>query len=225
MAYENYLFVSWTDGTPLTGTRLAQMSTNIEQVKDVVDDKATGVIRLNEVTSAVPNTTPGYTDFAEHEIIYLRDDSTTGGSDRRVSIGANRYYKVNVNIPSIAILAAGGEDAKYTLNVYSGANIADSGKLLLGSWDVSPPPYTYINVATLAPVIGSEILKTTTYPTKLGAGTFSIVKSTTTAVINQSFFASVARTVGASSNNATGWRVDAGVTSPIQFSVEDAGGV
>ena len=224
MTYENYLFVSWTDGTPLTSTRLSQMSTNIEQVKDVIDDKATGVIKVNEVTSAVPSTS--YTDFAEHEIIYLNDGSSVGAPDNRVSIGANRYYRVVVNIPSISVTLAGGEDCRYTINTYLGANIADSGKLLLGAWDVTPAPSTYVNLAGGIANISNAALKlNATYPSRLGAGSYSILKTTTTALTNQRFFASVKRTVGASSNNATSWRVDATATSPIQIYVEDVGGI
>ena len=51
MAYENYTFVSWTDGTPITGDRLAQMSTNIDQVKDATDDKPYGLLKFKTVTS------------------------------------------------------------------------------------------------------------------------------------------------------------------------------
>ena len=97
MAYENYNFVSWSDGTPITSLRLSQMSTNIEQVKDVIDDKASGVLKFNQLTTQSPNAT-GYSDFTEHEVIYLKDESGTGGSDRRVSIAENRYYKIIVNI-------------------------------------------------------------------------------------------------------------------------------
>lgn len=220
MTYENYLFVSWTDGTPLTGTRLAQMSTNIEQVKDVIDDKATGVIKMVEYTSA----TISFSDFTEHEVGYLRDESSSGGADRRISIGANRYYRMMVNIPSISVTAAGGEDCKYVINAYQGANVADTGKLLLGSWEVTPAPFTYINLALGAASLTNVAIKGS-YPSKLGAGSYSVLKSTTTALVNQNFFVSVTRSQGASPANPTNWRVDASATSPIQIYVEDVGGV
>jgi len=223
MAYENYLFLSWTDGTPITGGRLAQMSTNIEQVKDVVNDKATGVLKFKNEVAQQPNSV-GYSDFVEHEIIFLKDESGTGGSDNRVNIDANRYYKVVLNIPTISVMNAGSEDSKYTVNIYSGLGLANS-PTKIGWWEFTPPPYTYINTAAGAANIANEILKTSTYHTKIGGGTFSILKSTPTALTNQSFFATVTRTQGVSSNNAPNWRIEANAICPIQIYVEDAGGI
>jgi hypothetical protein len=218
MTYENYLFVSWTDGTPLTGTRLAQMSTNIEQVKDVIDDKATGVIKMVEYNSTVPpNST--YYDYAEHEVGYLRDESSSGGADSRITIDANRYYKMVVNIPSISVNTFGGEDCKYTINAYQGLNVSDTNKLLLASWDVTPAPYAKIDFFN-----NTIVQKTSSYPSKFGGGTYSVLKSTSTALVNKSFFVSVTRTQGII-NVPTTWRVDGGSSNPIQIYVEDVGGV
>jgi hypothetical protein len=230
MAYENYLFVSWTSGTPITGARLAQMSTNIEQVKDVINNKATGVIKFTQVTSQSPNST-GYSDFysnvntaTEHDIIYLRDDSGTGGSDNRVSIDANRYYKVTVNIPAITVLNAGAEDSKYTVNIYSGTGLGNS-PTKIAFWEFTPPPYTYINTAGGTANISNAALKTATYPTKIAGGTFTVLRSTPSALVNQSFFATVYRTQGASANNAPLWRVEGNSAAPLQLYIEDAGGI
>ena len=52
MAYENYSQVSWTDGTPITGDRLQQMSTNTQQVKEATDDAPQGVKKIKSVASA-----------------------------------------------------------------------------------------------------------------------------------------------------------------------------
>ena len=51
MAYENYTFVSWSDGTPITSERLAQMSMNVEQVRDANDNKPNGILSFEEITS------------------------------------------------------------------------------------------------------------------------------------------------------------------------------
>jgi len=225
MAYENYNFVSWTDGTPITGARLSQMSTNIEQVKDVIDDKATGVLRMNEITSLVPNST-GYATFTETEIIYLKDQSGTGGSDRRVTIAENRYYKITVNIPAISVLSAGAEDSKYVISVYNGTSLADSGKQKLAYWEVTPHTYSLLNVSTGLPAnIANEAVKSNTYPSKIGLGTYSVLKTTGSSLTNQSFFLTVARTAGANTNNAPNWRIEGNASAPIQIYVEDAGGV
>lgn len=223
MAYENYSFVSWTDGTPITSTRLGQMSTNIEQVKDVIDDKAQGILKMNESTSTLPNST-GYSGFAENPVIYLKDESGTGGSDRRVTISANRYYKVTVNIPSISVLNAGSEDSKYVINMYNGTDLGNS-PAKIASWEVTPHTYSYINVASAAANIANEALKTTTYVSKIAGGTYSVLKTTGSALTNQSFFLTVTRSAGANTNNAPNWRIDANATSPIQIYVEDVGGI
>lgn len=223
MAYENYNFVSWSDGTPLTGTRLAQMSTNIEQVKDVIDDKAQGVLRMNELTSVTPNST-GYSNFTENEIIYLKDESGTGGSDRRVTIGENRYYKITVNIPSISVLNAGCEDSKYVINLYNGTSLANS-PTKIAYWEITPHTYSLVNTAGATANIANEALKTSSYPSKIASGTYSVLKTTSTAQTNQSFFLTVARSAGANTNNAPNWRVDATASSPLQIYVEDVGGI
>lgn len=224
MAYENYNFVSWTDGTPITSLRLAQMSTNIEQVKDVIDDKALGVLSMNELTTQSPNSI-GYSGFTENEILFLRDDSGTGGSDKRVTISENRYYKVIVNIPAISVLNAGCEDSKYVINVYNGLSLADTGKQKLAFWEITPHTYSFVNVASGAANIANEAIKTTTYPSKIGSGTYSVLKTTGLTLNSQSFFLTIARSAGANTNNAPNWRIEGNASAPIQIYIEDAGGI
>jgi hypothetical protein len=225
MAYENYNFVSWSDGTPITSLRLSQMSTNIEQVKDVIDDKATGVLKFNQLTTQSPNAT-GYSDFTEHEVIYLKDESGTGGSDTRVSIAENRYYKITVNIPAISVLSAGAEDSRYVINLYNGSNIADAGKQKLGYWEITPHTFTFANVAMGLPAnIANEAIKSNTYPSKIGSGTYTVLQTTGSSLTNQSFFLSVSRVAGANIVNAPNWRIEGNSSAPIQIYVEDAGGI
>jgi len=222
MAYENYNFVSWTDGTPLSSARLAQMSTNIEQIKDVIDDKALGVLSFNELTTQVVYAS---NNFSENEVLYLTDDTGSGGSDKRVTILENRYYKVTVNIPAISVLNAGCEDSKYVINVYNGLNIADTGKEKIAYWEVTPHTFSFINVASVAANINNEALKSATYPSKIAAGTYSVVRVTGSALTNQSFFLTVARSAGANTNNSPAWRIEGNSSAPIQIYVEDAGGI
>ena len=227
MAYENYNFVSWSDGTPISSLRLSQMSTNIEQVRDVVDDKASGVIKFNQLTTQVPNAT-GYSTFVENVIISLKDESATSGQDRRVSISENRHYKVTVNIPAIGILRPGAEDATYIIRLYKGVYLADTGNTKIATWEVTPHTYSLINLANVAQAnanISHHALKSNTYPSKIGAGTYTILTTTGAALTNQSFFLTVARLIGANSNNAGNWRIEGSATAPIQIYVEDAGGI
>ena len=222
MAYENYNFVSWTDGTPISSTRLAQMSTNIEQVKDVIDDKAFGVLSLNELTTQANYAS---NNFTENEVIFLKDDTGTGGSDKRVTIFENRYYKITVNIPAISVLNAGCEDSKYVINVYNGLSLSDAGTQQIAYWEVTPHTFSFINVASGSADIANEAIKSATYPSKIAGGTYSVVRTTGTALTNQSFFLTVARSAGANTNNAPAWRVEGNASAPIQIYVEDAGGI
>lgn len=223
MAYENYNFISWSDGTPVSSNRLSQMSTNIEQVKEVVDDKAQGLLKFNQIQTQFPNST-GYADFAEYEIIALKDESGSGGADRRVTIAENRYYRVGVNIPSIAVLGRGAEDSKYIINIYQGVSKDDPNSIKIGSWEITPHPFAYIDVSAVANS-NTMSVKTNTYPSKVASGLFSVIQTTTTAITNESFVVSIARNVGSSANNAPRWRVEGNSSSPIQFFVEDIGGI
>ena len=222
MAYENYNFVSWTDGTPISSTRLAQMSTNIEQVKDVIDDKAFGVLSFNQLTTQANYAS---NNFTENEVLYLKDDTGTGGSDKRVTISENRYYKITVNIPAISVLNAGCEDSKYVINIYNGLSLADAGREKIAYWEVTPHTFSFINVASGSAVIANEAIKSATYPSKIAGGTYTVVRTTGTALTNQSFFLTVARSAGANTNNAPAWRVEGNTSAPVQIYVEDAGGV
>ena len=222
MAYENYSFVSWTDGTPLSSDRLAQMSTNIEQVKTANDDKAYGVLALKNVTSAQPNTT-GYNTFTTFELISLKDESGTGGSDNRVTIGGSRYYKVVINFPGVLVRSAGGEDCRFILTINSGT--FGGANTELANYSFTIPTYSYINVASAAANIANEALKTTnTYPTRVGAGKYEILTTTdASGLTSQSFFCTFTREVGVSSNNPTRFYIPANETK-MQIYVEDAGG-
>ena len=218
MAYENYRFISWTDGTPISSDRLGQMSTNIEQVKDATDDRPQGLIQFIESTSDVPNSV-GYSDFAEYELISLKYDAP---SDRRVSVDGNRYYKLVLNFPGFLIKAAGAEDSIYSIKFYQGT--FGNASTLLNTWRVSPHIFSYYNVDTdPSPTLNS--VKSSGYPTIIGAGTYShVITSTSSGVNSESFYVAFKRDQGASSNNAPAYYVQGSLTS-IQFYAEDIGGV
>lgn len=227
MAYENYYFVSWTAGTPLSGDRLAQMSTNIEQVKEASEINTKGIIAFNSTSASLPNTT-GWTDFAEHEIIALRDESLFDIQDildNRVSVAQNRYYKITLNLPCIVVNGPGCEDSRFTISLYEGTDLANTSNLQ-AAWDITPHTYSYINVASAAANIANEALKTTTTrSTRLGGGLYSYVLSSSTAITNKSFYITVKRIAGANTNNAPSWYVFANSSARIQMYAEDAGGL
>jgi hypothetical protein len=219
MAYENYSFVSWTDGTPLSSDRLAQMSTNIEQVKTANDDKAIGVLALKNVTTSTANSN---TYGSEVEIIGLKDESGSGGADNRVTIASNRYYKVVLNFPGIAIYGAGGEDGRFILRLYNG--ISGSSPTEIAEYQFSMPIHSFINTASAVANVANHTLKTAPRSTRVGAGKYEIVlTSDASGLTNQSFYCSLERAAGVSSNNPSSYQVVASVSN-MQLYVEDAGG-
>jgi len=220
MAYENYSFVSWTDGTPLSSDRLAQMSTNIEQVKTANDDKSIGVLALKNVTSSTANSN---TNATEVDIVALKDESGTGGSDNRVTISANRYYKVVLNFPGVVIYGAGGEDGRFILRLYNGVS-GVGAPTELAEYQFSMPSHTFINTSSAVANIANNQLKTSPRTTRVGAGKYEVVlTSDASGLTNQSFYCSLERATGVSSNNASTYQVPASVTK-MQLYVEDAGG-
>lgn len=218
MAYENYRFISWTDGTPLTGERLAQMSTNIEQVKEATDDRPQGLIQFHQISTDVPNAT-GYSDFAEYELISLKEDPP---ADRRVSVDGNRYYKLHLNFPGFLVKARGAEDSTFLIKFYQGT--FGNASTLLNTWRVTPPIFSYYDVSSNASTTTTSV-KSNGYPTRFGAGDYSYVVTTSSSGISaESFYVAIKRDQGASANNAPAYYIPSGGTT-MQFYVEDIGGI
>lgn len=218
MAYENYTPVSWTDGTPITGDRLQQMTTNIEQVKDATDDNPKGLIKIKTITS----NSADYSDFSEREVISLKDESGTGGADNRVSVDVNRYYRITLNFSGIAIKEPGNEDSTFNLKICSGT--FGGANSTLATYKITIPPYTYLNSASNAtPVISDHTVKQSAFYTRVGAGMYSAVEVTSTAISNGEYFVSIGRTQGASNNSPTAYFIQA-ADAKCQLYIEDIGG-
>lgn len=218
MAYENYNFVSWTTGTPITGERLAQMSTNIEQVKDATDDKPQGILKFKQDSA----NTSAFSDFSEHELIKLADESGSGGADNRVSVSGNRYYKVVLNFPGFRIKGKGMEDSTYNLRVYSGT--FGGANTPITTWSVTPHTFDFYDTATNASTVTTTV-KSTGYDTIIGTGTYVFtLSSNSSGLSGESFFVAVDRTQGTSTTNAPDYFIRAN-NSPMQLYIEDAGGV
>ena len=226
MAYENYSQVTWTDGTPISGDRLQQMSTNIQQVKESTDDSPQGLKKIKSVATSSST----FTNYATYnEIISLKDDTGSGGTDNRVTIAGSRYYRVTLSFTGFVVEAKGAEDSTYTVALYNGlsASIGAASQILTA--DFTPPVFAFINVASLggSATIANIALRNDAYDSKFGSSTISTVLSTSSSgLTNQSFFAAVKREQGASSANAPSYYVPASSTVKLlQLYVEDIGGV
>ena len=218
MAYENYNFVSWTTGTPITGERLAQVSTNIEQVKDATDDKPQGIIKFKQDST----NTSSFSDYNEHELIKLADESGSSGPDNRVSVDGNRYYKVCLSFPGFYIKGKGMEDSTYKLRMYSGT--FGGANTLITTYSFSPHTFDFFDTASNASTLQTTI-KSVGYDTILGSGSYSyVLASNSSGLTGESFFVTVDRDQGTSTTNAPDYFVRAN-NSSIQFYIEDVGGV
>lgn len=220
MAYENYSFVSWTEGTPITGERLQQMSTNTEQVKLATDGKPKGILRLKTVSSDSPsNTTSNANLAASYEVISLKNES--GNPDNRITLETGRAYKLTLIFPGIEVNTTGGEDATYELGIKRG--VFGNTTSNISVYQLNSGPIMFANVSTTA-------ANNTNLSTLLnlhsgyhfGAGTYTaIVIGDGTA--NESFTVDIRKVAGPSgSNRATAYAV-VGSEVPIQLMIEDIG--
>lgn len=216
MAYENYRYVSWSSGTPITGERLSQMSNNIEQVKEATDGRPVGVVQLQQVTNDLPNSS-GYTDFAEHEIISLKEDPPI---DKRVNLPENRFYKLTLHFPGFVVQQRGAEDSTFLIRFYEG--VFGVASTLINTWRVTVPPFAFYDVSS-NPSNSTITPKSVGYPTRVGAGDYTIILDSGLGLVGQSFYATVKRDQGASSNNPPAYFIPASGTA-MQFYVEDVGG-
>lgn len=213
MAYENYSFVSWSDGTPITGARLAQMSTNIEQVKDANDDKPKGILKWKQNSSNIVVTSNIFTPF---ELIALKDEG--GGTDNRVTIDTGRYYRITIHFPGFVAATAGGEDSTYFLSLNEGifgGVVSEKANYKFNSGVVA-----YVNTASAAANINNIALTTNR---RFAAGTYSVVV-VSTGLTNASFHVKAGKVQGLSNNNASSYTIAAS-DSPMQLYIEDIGGV
>lgn len=223
MAYENYSIVSWTDGSPITGERLQQMSTNIQQIKEATDDAPQGVKKYKTVQTS----SASFSTFSTtNEIIALKDESSTSGPDNRVTIDANRFYKVTLNFTGFVVDAKGAEDSYYVVSIHSGTH--GSTNTMIYQALFTPPIFAYINVASAggSATINNIALRSDSYDSRFGAGCHSVVlTSGAGGFTNRSYFAAVNRFQGLNSANAPSYSVPA---SPgdreLQLYVEDIGG-
>jgi len=219
MAYENYRFVSWSNGTPITGDRMAQLSTNIEQVKLATDDRPQGIIKYSKLT-ALQSYAAG--NVAENTLVNLRDD-TPSGSDNRVSADSDRYVRLMVTFPGIKITARGAEDTRYELTIKQGLD-TDPSPVTLAKFYLNPHLYAFYDVATNGASTETIDVRSGGNDVYFGAGSYSTVIDSSTGLTNVNFFVSVKRIANSDMTNSPGYTVMSSSTSPLEFYAEDIGG-
>jgi hypothetical protein len=218
MAYENYRFVSWSNGTPITGERMAQLSTNIEQVKLATDDRPQGVIKYSKLT-ALQSYASG--NVAKNTLVNLRDD-TPSGSDNRVSADSDRFVRLMVTFPGIKISARGAEDTRYELTINQGLD-TDPSPTILSKFYLNPHIYAFYDVSASASTTTVSV-RSSGNNVYFGAGSYSTVIDSSTGLSNVNFFVSIQRIANSNMTNSPGYTVMSSSSSPLEFYAEDIGG-
>lgn len=232
MAYENYSFVSWSEGTPITSLRLHQMSTNTHQVKLATDSLPKGVLKFKQIASGdSPSTATVNANIqGNYEVIALKNEG--GGVDNRITLENGRRYRITVSFPGVKVATAGGEDSIYHLAIKRGT-ITTPGNVIANVY-LESYPGLYVNVASTAvsnvtvtsggnTIVSANNITPNT-DIRFGAGTYSYVFSGA-GEVNESFFVEIKKTAGSSgANRITTYSIAASET-PIQFYIEDVGAV
>ena len=218
MAYENYRFVSWTDGTPISSDRMAQMSMNIEQVRDFNDSKPAGVLEFIELTT---NNIVANVGGVSTSMLALSNPA--GGSDQRVTISDNRYYKLTIVFPGFTVYAKGAEDSVLVLQAWKAVSGGYSATSPLMEWNFTQSPHVMYNTASNANIASSGQTFRQDYA-RLGSGTYSIYLESGGGLNAESFSVAVKRIFGTSgSTNAPQISVNPTATERLQLIVEDVG--
>jgi hypothetical protein len=221
MAYENYVQVAWTLGTPISADRLQQMTENIQQVKDATDDNPRGLIKIKEVTTAVTtNSMDAYS-----EIINLKNEGS-GNPDNSVTLPGSRYVKLTLTFPGIKVSTPGQEDSVYLLRVSQGSNANTATTLY--TWKISQPIHTFLDASAGVPANTSVTqIRGSSFPSYFGAGSYSFVTTTGTGITGANgsgvFNVEIYRDSGNSAANPSTFVIPCN-ESKMQFYIEDIGG-
>ena len=208
--YTSYSIVSWTDATPITSVRLNQMSTNIEQVRTVNDDKPKGLLKISNTIITSGSAAAGG-KFSNAKIVAL---TLNGGIDDRVTLDSTRRYRLVFNLSGITQGGPGNEDGRYLIKFCKG-NTTSSGNVIQ-TYTIGSGVGAYINTASAVANIDNIELTSNTY---FAGGVYSCIYTNNT--VNESFFIEIERLSQGSPNNAADWII----TDTVQFYIEDVGGV
>lgn len=208
--YTSYSIVSWTDATPITSVRLNQMSTNIEQVRTVNDDKPKGLLKISNTIITSGSAAAGG-KYANAKIVAL---TLNGAVDDRVTLDSTRRYRLVFNLSGITQGGAGGEDGTYLIKFCKGNGVSTGNTIQ--TYTIASGPGIYIDTSGGAANIGNAALTSNIH---FGGGVYSTIYTNNT--VNESFFIEIERRSGASTSNAADWSI----TDWVQFYIEDVGGV
>ncbi len=131
--YTTYSTVSWSDGTPISSDRLQQMSTNSEAIKTTTQTYAKGVLARQEFGTAGS----ALTDTTADPVIALNDSTTYDrNGDNRLTIGANRLFRITFSIAGVNFGAVEDDQRLYYFRLVEGTSNSDT---MLAQWNFAAP--------------------------------------------------------------------------------------
>lgn len=208
--YTNYSIVSWTDATPITSVRLNQMSTNIEQVRTVNDDKPKGLLKISNTIITSGSVAAGGA-YANAKIVAL---TLNGSEDNRVTLDSMRRYRLVFGLSGLTQNGAGGENGVYLIKFCKGNGVSTGNTIQ--TYTIASGPGLYLDTTnTGSPTTNNTAVSSSIY---FGGGTYSVIYTNNT--VNESFFVEIQRSGGTTSNPD-----DWSITDWVQFYIEDVGGV
>tara|TARA_B100000809_G_C15103542_1_gene517846 strand:+ start:740 stop:1378 length:639 start_codon:yes stop_codon:yes gene_type:complete len=205
--YSNYDPQSWSLGTPITAGRLQQMSTNIAETKSATDAYAKGVLVFQNYTTVYSSVTKnvinaGLTGSA-YTIATLDDQSGASSGSQEITLEADRYYRLCLNVPSVKPSAAGHAGSYFQIQLVKND----------GSSDVVLGTYSFMTSSA-----------TTTTARHFGGGTYSAVWGTVAGSSTPHNFKATIQQIERVTGDATiTYSIPVSSTAPIQIWVEDAG--
>ena len=204
--YDNYDLISWSLGTPITAGRLQQVSTNIAEVKSATDDHAKGVLVFNQFTTAISSITNGvlHTGLAGdvYTIANLNEDSGPSSGNQEITLEADRYYKLCLNLQSVKIAAAGHAGSYFEIKLVKNDGSSDT---VLGA-------YSFMTSSTTA--TGRNF----------GGGMYSVVFNTVAGSSTpHNFKATISQQQRVTADAAVTYAIPISSTAPVQIWIEDVG--
>ena len=203
--YSNYDPQSWSLGTPITAGRLQQMSTNIAETKSATDAYAKGVLVFQNYTTVYSSVTSNVINSAlagsEYTIATLDDQSGLSGGNQEITLEADRYYRLCLNVPSIKPSAAGHAGSYFEIKLVKNDGSSD---VVLGTYDFMTS-------------------SATSTPRHFGGGMYSAVWGTVAgSTTPHNFKATISQVNRVGADSAT-YAIPVSGTAPLQIWVEDVG--
>ena len=196
--YSNYDPISWSLGTPITAGRLQQVSTNISEVKSATGTYAKGILTFEEFIEPVDAVDPDGVLHTGLTGTISTIANLNGG--QRITLEANRYYKVALTIPDITI-GAGHPGSWFEIKFYKTVSSTTS--------QIGRFAFTTSSADATAKHFGAGVYSTII---DTGAGSTTPHEFKATIIHN-----------GRDGSNSAAYSLAAAGTGPLQFWVEDVG--